>query len=206
MPIDDFFRPEEVPGNHPLLRYVSQRMKQGDEAVFELYRPREALGFRKAKIVVHFFRDGREVEYKDDDWDDDLNTWLIELGVKCRTPDEEKDRFALGLRAAFKKPEKKYGDGYFNAVLVDYVQRTDLGNEYEIKQILTHIPRSGRPEGRSYPDCVGMIEGAIKGRAAELSKKLDYEVPEAWDILAGSLARYLDERFSVTNRRLLGLM
>ena len=51
-----------------------------------------------------------------------------------------------------------------------------------------------------------MIEAAIRGRAVELSEKLHYEVPEAWDILAELLARYLDERFSVTNRRLLGLI
>jgi hypothetical protein len=67
MPIEDFFRPEEVPSNHPLLRLVSRQLKSGHDAVFELYRPRETLGFRKARIVIHFFRDGQEVDYRDDD-------------------------------------------------------------------------------------------------------------------------------------------
>jgi hypothetical protein len=50
-----------------------------------------------------------------------------------------------------------------------------------------------------------MIDAAVKGRAAEL-RHLGYEMQAAWDILAGAMARYVDERFSVTDRRLLGLM
>src|SRR5947208_2263343 len=110
MPIEDFFRPADLPVNHPLLRFVASRLRAGEQAVFELYRPRETLGFRKAEIVIHFLRDGREADYKSDDWDDDVNTGLLHLRVKARTPEEEKDRFALGLRAAFKKPERRYGD------------------------------------------------------------------------------------------------
>ena len=139
MPIDDFFRPETVPSKHPLLRSVQTRQRAGEYAVFELSRPREALGFRKAKIVIHFLRDGEVVDCKEDDWDDDLNTWLIELGVASATPAEEKDRFALGLRAALRKPEKRSGDGYFNAVLADYVNRTDFRDHEEIRPVLEHV-------------------------------------------------------------------
>lgn len=206
MSIDEFFRAEGVSSSHPLLRYVSQRLKSGDRAVFELYRPREVLGFRKARIVIHFIQADKEVDYKDDDWDDDLNTSLISLGIKSRTSDEEKDRFALGLRAALRKPEKRYGDGYFNAVLVQYVREKDFQKIKEMRQVLKQIPQTPPHQGRSYHDCVEMIDAAIRGRAVELSEKLHYEIPEAWDILAGALARYLDERFSVTNRRLLGLV
>jgi len=51
-----------------------------------------------------------------------------------------------------------------------------------------------------------MIDGAIRGRARELNKRLDYSVPEAEQILAGAIAQYLDERFSVSNRKVLGLL
>ena len=51
-----------------------------------------------------------------------------------------------------------------------------------------------------------MIDNAIRGRAKELTKYLGYEIPEAEDILASAVAQYLDDRFSVTNRRILGLL
>src|SRR5437870_2541453 len=125
MPIEDFFHEAEVPGNFPLLRFVAAKKEQGYVPVFELNRPRETLGFRKAKIVVQFYKNGQEGDYKDDDWDDNLNAGLVQLGVKSKNPDEEKDRFALGLRAALKMPEKRYGDGYFNAMLNDFIRQTD---------------------------------------------------------------------------------
>lgn len=87
---------------------MQARQRAGVYALFELSRPWEALGFCKAKIVIHFLRDGEVVDCKEDDWDDDLNTWLIELGGASATPAEEKDRFAFGLRGALKKPEKRY--------------------------------------------------------------------------------------------------
>lgn len=51
-----------------------------------------------------------------------------------------------------------------------------------------------------------MIDGAIYGRARELNRDLDYSIPEAEDILATAVARYLDARFSVTNRRVLNML
>jgi hypothetical protein len=206
MPIEDFFQPAEVPNNFPLLRVVAARKEAGYVPLFELFRPREALGFRKARIVVHFQKNGQEAEEKDDDWDDNLNAGLIQLGVRSRTPDEEKDRFALGLRAALKTPEKRYGDGYFSAVLVRYVLQTDFRNHREVAPVLEHVNQTPPNESRSYEDCFKMIDAAVKGRAVELTHNLQYDMPLAWDILAGAMARYLDERFSVRNRRLLNLL
>ena len=51
-----------------------------------------------------------------------------------------------------------------------------------------------------------MIADAISGRAHELKEKLGYPEEEAKPILVQALARYLDERFSVSNRRRLGLL
>ena len=51
-----------------------------------------------------------------------------------------------------------------------------------------------------------MIDGAIRGRAKELSKDLRYPISDAEGILAAAVAQYLDERFSVTNRKVLGLL
>ncbi len=40
--------------------------------------------------------------------------------------------------------------------------------------------------------------------AARSTENLGYSQPEAEEILVGGLAYYLDERFSITNRKLLG--
>lgn len=51
-----------------------------------------------------------------------------------------------------------------------------------------------------------MTEEAIRGRGVELTKSLKHPAEEATEILAGALARYLDDRFSVSSRRVLGLL
>ena len=206
VPIADFFQPAEVPGNFPLLRHVHARKAAGDEPFFELYQPREGFGLRKAKIVIHFLRDGREVDYKDDYWDDGLNAGLVQLGVRAENPDGEKDRFTLGLRAALRAPENRYGDGYFNSMIVQYALGTDFHTHDEVAAVLKLVKNTPPEKGQTYDDCWKMIDAAVKGRAAELIQALGYEMNEAWDILAGAMARYVDERFSVTNRRLLGLI
>ena len=49
-----------------------------------------------------------------------------------------------------------------------------------------------------------MIENTLKEVARDLATDLGYERSEAKSILASAVAYYLDERFSVTNRRMLG--
>ena len=57
-----------------------------------------------------------------------------------------------------------------------------------------------------YDRCRETIADAISGRAHELRDKLAYTEEEAKQILVRSIARYLDDRFSVTNRRRMGLL
>ena len=68
---------------------------------------------------------------------------------------------------------------------------------------------SNRPhrEGRlsdSYTTCSKLIDDAFIGRARELTESLKYGLEEAKQILVSALARYLNERFSVSRRRRLG--
>jgi hypothetical protein len=208
MPIEDFVqeRDGDVTTWHPLLRFVAARLKTGDAAKIELHQPPTAMGYRKAKIYVHLYQGEQEYDSKADDWDDDLNTGLVRLGVCAISADQEKDRFALGLRAAFRKPEKRFGDGYFNAVLVEFVRESDFAGRAETSEVLQHIYVARPHRGSGYEDCRQMIRDAIHGRGLELTKDLGYGVEEAVDLLSGALARYLNERFSVSRRRLLGLL
>jgi hypothetical protein len=143
-------------------------------------------------------------------WDDDLNTGLIQLRVRSSSADQEAERFALGLRGALRKAERECGDGYLNAVLLEFIKDSDLIRYPEIAEVVKHAyAASPYREGKGavrYDLCREMIADAISGRAHELKDKLGYNEEEAKPILVQALARYLDERFSVSNRRRLGLL
>jgi hypothetical protein len=191
------------------MRQLEERRSRGEEVIFELDRPRESIGFRPAKIRIRFRSNGREIESKEDIWDDDLNEVLLDAKVRSANFGSEKERFSLGIRTALRRVEKRFGDGFFNAVLVRWVVESDFRDHPEVAKVaeaLTRFPENQAHESSYYVECRERIEAAIRGRGIELVDKLGYGIPEAWDILAGALARYLDERFSVTNRRRLGLL
>jgi hypothetical protein len=208
--LDRYFNGDGDWGGHPKLRlWVStlERPEVGGARV-EVRRPREGLTFRPARMDMHFYdRAGQEIECDGEDWDDGLNTALLRRGIQAITPDNEKGRFALVLRAAFKRPESRYGEGFFNSVLTTVLREGPFADDPQVAAVLRHttaIPPETRSQ--SFGDCAEMIELAIRGRAHELVDDLRYERQPAEEILAGALARYLDERFSVTNRRSLGLL
>ncbi len=211
--LDNYFQDEaEAPyDHHPLLRYLTELEARPDfqEAKAEVVRPRAPLGHKPAKLYLHCYAksgaaiDGPHAE----DWDDDLNAALVRHRVRAVSVDNEKVRFSLGLRAALQGAETRFGDGYYNSVLVHHIMNTPFKDHPAVAAVLPHVNRSGiDPSFRTYAECRDMIDGAIRGRARELTKDLGYGVPEAEDILATALAQYLDDRFSVTNRRVLGLL
>src|SRR5262249_55073348 len=120
-------------------------------------------------------------------WDDDLNAGLIQLGVRAVNPEQEAERFALGLRGALRKAEREFGDGYLNGLLLEFIRDSDLTRYPEIAEVLEHsyaVPpnREGKAAGR-YDLCREMIADVISGRAHELKDKLGYTEEEAKPIL-----------------------
>lgn len=210
--LDEYFS-DEVGEScvHPLLRYLREIRARPDfgAARVEVRRPRAPLGHKPARLYLHLYgQSGSELDRpQPEEWDDELNAALIADGVKATDPENEKIRFSLGLRAALSGVETKYGDGYYNAVLVHHLDQTPFKDAPVVAEVLAHVYRSGVDRSsRSYADCRNMIDGALRGRARELTKVLGYSVPEAEEILAVALAQYLDDRFSVSNRRALGLL
>jgi len=55
-------------------------------------------------------------------------------------------------------------------------------------------------------DCEQMIEAAISSVGQDLTTRLEYDDDAATTVLAEALAYYLDERFNVSNRRMLGFL
>ena len=209
--LDDFFRGEADTSVHPRLRSWKRRLAQaGVKAELELYRPETGLGLTPTEMNLHFTENGREQPLETVAWDDDLNTGLLQLRVKSVDADQEAERFALGLRGALRKVEREFGDGYLNAVLIELIKDSDLIKHSKIAEVLKHTyanrPHREGPSFDRYTRCREMITDAISGRARELTELLGYPQEEAKRILVAAIARYLDERFSVTSRRQLGLL
>ena len=224
---------------HPRLRNWRERLTQpGVEAELELHRPVTALGLAQTQMMLHFTEGGQPQPIEETAWDDDLNTGLIDLGVRSVNPEEEAKRFALGLRATLQKAAREYGDGYLNAMLVDLFTESDLVRYPEIAEVLEYsaalpFDRQAR-SSRSYNACREMVADAIAARMNELQARrrnlkdsirqdgrdslnsrgaesndrygLGYAHEDAKRILVKAIAQYLDERFSVSSRRRLGLL
>ncbi|MGC8641383.1 MAG: hypothetical protein ACP5XB_16080 [Isosphaeraceae bacterium] len=209
--LDDFFRVPVDTLEHPTLHKWKARLGQPVvKATLELSQPVAEFGLSQAEMQVQFHQNGEPGAVETLPWDDELNSGPITFGVRAISQDQEADRFALGSRAAMRKVEREFGDGYLNSVLLQLMKDSDLTKHREINAILKHAHAiSPYREGKSnqkYENCREMITGAISGRARELTANLKYTEDEAKKILVAALARYLDKRFTVSGRRRLGML
>ena len=206
MAIDLFAGTSDEPA-HPRLRGWKKRINDGETAELELYGNKPAIGLTQPKIYVEFFRDGNLDVADEADWDPELNEGLIALHVRAIDQDNEAERFALGLRDGFQSIEREFGNGYFNSVLLDLIQESDLDSSVPISEILkyTYHDQTDRTS-RSYDRCREALALGIGARARELKKQLAYSEDDARTIMTAALAKYLDERFSVSSRKQLGLL
>lgn len=206
--LDDFFRASADIPSHPRLRDWKQRLsRSGVTAELELYQAPSALGFAQTEMNLRFIENNSPQPLETMAWDDDLNAGLIGLGVRAISVDHESLRFALGLRTALRKVEREFGDGYLNSVLFEFVNDSDLGRYPEVADVVKHAyALSPHKDGKSYKRFREMIADAIGARAHELKDNFHYDDAEAKQILVKAIGRYLDERFSVSSRRRLGLL
>ncbi|MBI2373854.1 MAG: hypothetical protein HYV07_07645 [Deltaproteobacteria bacterium] len=204
--LDQYFSDDKQPWvEHPRFFHWMSKRDQGATFVVQIHRKRDGFQFGRTKIYARFaWPDGRS-EMETEPWDDDLNEGLVEAGVKAKDLPNEALRFGFMLSSALRKAEIRFGDGFFNAVLLTSLKRSPFFDHEAVRTVLDEIHDS-KPhvEGISYADCAEMIDLALRGRAKQL-KKLGYETAEAGEILAQALAQYLDERFHVSSRKLLGL-
>jgi hypothetical protein len=211
MKVDEFFLGPPAAPSHPRLRNWKARLEQGATATVEVFWPGSALGPSEAEMNIQFVNNAQLLPLETIPWDDDLNAGLIQLKVRAPSPEGEAERFALGLRAAMRKAVREFGDGYFNSVLVDFLRRdTDFSDYPAVAEVLKHAHAiAPYCEGAAldrYRACRDMIRDAISRRASELTQELGYTHEQAVPILVGALARYLDERFSISSRRRFGLL
>lgn len=194
------------PPVHPRVRHWRNRLAHGTKLYVEVVRSPEALGERVTELVVST-GEGDTAPPEVFAWDDELNAELVRLGVPAIDRANEEQRFALGLRAAVRKATREFGDGFVNSVLLELVSESDLSRHASIADIVKHAyALAPNHEIKRYAPCRDMIADAISGRMYELKNDLKYSPTEARDILVAALARFLDERFTVSSRRRLGLL
>ncbi len=198
-------KPEAV--IHPKLRFWKSMKDRGVTLVCELVRERDGLSFGPARLYVHFLDAQRKDLQSPDEveWDAGLNDALLEIGVRAASDENEINRFGLTLRDRFEDPEGRFGEGYFNAVLLEYIRQSPFGSESAVIEKLADIT-ANQPSrcGSSYAECRDAIETVLVHCGNDLMNLYDKDERRCSQILTGALAKYLDERFSITNRKLLG--
>jgi hypothetical protein len=180
---------------HPTARAWLERIRAGQRATFTLWRKRDGLTFKPAKIYV-IFETPQGKQRESDDWDVDINEALVREGVRAESPSNEAQRLSLMLRYWLSKPEEHFGPGFFESVLIEYLSKSELARHGSLIAVLQDI-HANQP-------CREAVEAAIKKAASSLVHTLKYTEEEATGILAEALGQYLDERFHVTERRMLG--
>lgn len=195
-----FDTPSQSP-EHPKIRAWSAWKSSSQRVELEIRRPREGLAFRQASLFVTFY-EGTVPRQDDTQWELELDTWLLKENVKARDEVNEVLRFALRLKAALRPIAIRFGDGYFNSVIVHQLRGGPLAGIAPLSEILGAIQEYEAAGGSRY-DCEQLIDFEITVAANSLLNLYnDRAVAER--ILTQALAQYLDERFHVTERRQLG--
>jgi hypothetical protein len=198
--IDSLFT--DIKEEHLIINYFKRKNIDKNRVRVEVIHKRELLGFQPAQIFIHI--DGTSPQFYP--WDDELNKALLEFGAKAINEENEAIRFALTMRSDFSNIEGRYGEGFFNGVLIKMIKETFSSGNKEIEDLLKNIPvYEPATNSNEYNDCKYYIEQALSKEAKYLLNKLDYNSREhAETILTEALAHFLDERFSVSSRRELG--
>jgi hypothetical protein len=191
--------------DHPRIRaWRSFRREPGvDHVVVEVRRERDALTLLPPRFFVSFMRrDGTLARFDEAPWEAVLENWLTdEERARSLSDDNAKIRFGLLLKPEFRTALVRYGDGYFNSVLVWDLRGGPYQDQADLAAMLKAISVP-RPSGDFLADCEQLIDAAIR----KVGTRLLLVQPErrlADEILAGALAHYLDERFSITSGKML---
>ncbi len=202
--IDDFFKnTQEL--THPLLRSIAKGIASGIEYQVDLQSESYLVGLNQVKILVQIASQPGQLpaEYA---WSSEVNLGLIQLKVRAVDESTESVRFALTLRDSMQEIETRHGNGFFNSVLVELLKESGLDKKESIREILQQAVVNSPSRSSGYQVCRDSIALAISGRARELTQILGYTEVEAKAILYRSIEMYIDDRFSVTSRRRMGLL
>lgn len=198
-----FAKPKQY--DHPKLRSWLSYKNSADVTSYsiEFRREREGLAFKPARLYFEAVRKDGTVFSDREPWDEELNTALVDHGFKGRDLANESERFGYMLIARMQPLVNRFNDGFFNAVLVRYLKQNDYAGLPLIADKLAKISVYKANEGETASDCEARIS-AVLARCAVQLVGLGYSSEEGKNILVAAIAYYLDDRFSITSREMLG--
>ena len=203
--LDDLFaKPKQY--DHPKLRSWLSYKKNSDTigCFIEFRRERQGLSYKPARLYFEAERKDGTIFSDREPWDEDLNNALLDRGFKARDAANESERFGYTLVARMQPLVNKFNDGFFNAVLVQYLKREGYSKIGAIQLKLAKISVNQPAPGETADDCAERID-AILARCANQINELGYDIQEGKRILADAIAYYLDDRFSITSSEIFGL-
>jgi hypothetical protein len=204
--IDQFLKnPSETGSLHPLIRVWDSLLKRSrGDARCRVERRRQGLSYLPTKLWLELTLQSGEPEARESDWDAELNRWLMEKKVRAIDAENEAVRFQLVLRELLQKTEVRLGDGSFSAVLIDVLKNTGLASDRRIATLLAKVGHHEPSRANASQPAVDTIK-AVFSTCARSLQDLGYNDDAVLNILVGAIVRYLDDRFSVTNRSLIGV-
>jgi hypothetical protein len=201
---DELFGLEAVEPPPPEARRWESFLAQGVRPVCTFMRRREGLGWTPARLVISY-PDAKPPIPPDPAiaWDPRLERWLLEHKIRAVDATNEAERFGFGLGGQFEPIERRCGSGYFNALLAGYLRTSGFADQPTVREKLAAIHSYAPSAGQTTEDCIAQIKAALAMNARTL-ESLGYARDAAIEILANAIARYLDDRFNIHTRALLG--
>lgn len=202
--LDELFNPNAQRRTHPRLQELERLIAASEQTQCEIERRREGFIYRPAMIYLYTKSGDEPTHVEPFDWDDALNSALTERGVQAVTQENEGLRLSIMLRSDLQGVEVRYGEGYFNAILLEFAQQT-FGALPEIAAIIKKVG-PGRPyHGKAYRNAADIVEAAFTKAARTLTDQLKYDPTSGKRILVQAIRLFLDERFSVSPGELLNI-
>jgi hypothetical protein len=204
MTISKYFSSPSPTPPHPRIKFWQKLLEQAPGTKMSLVfdRLRNGLLRGQPRLFVTFAPPTGLPRLDECDWEQELDDWLIERGVRGDSQDNDQERLGLHLARAFRPIIDRYGPSYFDAVLVDFLAKGDFSQSEVVAEMLGQIHRRP-PVSGPVTECTAFIEAEISKLAGKIGKLYEDE-EAAVEVLAGAVASYLDERFSISNQKMLG--
>ncbi len=201
---DELFGPGTVDVTPPEARRWEHFLARGIQPVCTFVRRRDGLAWTPASIVISY--PGAEPPVPPDPpvpWNEDLERWLLDHKIKAENETNEAQRFGFALEAAFEPIERRCGSGYFNSILVQYLRNAGLADRPAVREKLSKVHAIPPHQSEAMENFTAQTKAVLAANARAL-EALGYERHVAIEILANALAYYLDDRFNIHTRTLLG--
>lgn len=193
---------------HGSVEFWAQKAEErGGHVEVDFERKRDGLSFRPARLIVYIVdTDGTRLDRSPEPWDEEVNEDLVSIGARATSVGNEVERLGYALKFKLEPAEVRYGDGYYNSMLVLTLNELGFADVQNVARCLARI--TDYPPSRDsveFDNARRDIEVALRDAGGQLTASLKYDAETAQQILADAVAYYLDERFHITNRERLGL-